>query len=72
VLRPDKIRELQPFTPIISIYISQPGLSPETADDHTTVAYQPLCTYQVVNHTGELDLAVSQVLGIIHTGGRHV
>lgn len=72
VLRPDTIEGLRQFTPtsIIGIYIIRPGLGQSTTeDDRICVAHQHLCAYQVTNISGELDLAVSQVLGIIHAHG---
>jgi len=70
VLRPDKIEELRQFTPtsIIGIYIVRPGLVQSTTeDDRICVTHQHLCTYQVTNISGKLDLAVTQVLNIVHT-----
>jgi guanylate kinase len=69
VLRPDKIGELRQLTPasIIGIYITRPGLDqPTTEDDHTSVAHQHRCTYQVTNVPDKPEHAVDQILDIIH------
>lgn len=67
VLRPDKINELQAFTPLLGIYLSQPeGDQSVSPDDQIIVVHQHLCRYHVLNVPGELDQAVEQILGIIH------
>lgn len=67
VLRPDKINELQAFTPLLGIYLSRPESDQSVSpDDQIIVAHQHLCQYHIVNVPGELDQAVEQILGIIH------
>jgi hypothetical protein len=67
VLRPDKISELQAFTPLLGIYLS--GAESDqfiTPDDQIIVAHQQLCRYHVVNVPGKLDQTVEQIRGILH------
>lgn len=72
VLRPDKIGELEQYTPLIGMYIVGPSLDqPPTEDDQIIVAHQHLCRYRVVNERGSLDQAVDEIVRLLqtHTGG---
>lgn len=79
VLRPDKIRALQAFTPtpLLGIYLTRPDFNqPHSEDDYIIIAHQHLCTYQITNIPGHLDQAVRQILALIQEasyakGGRH-
>jgi guanylate kinase len=67
VLRPDKISELQAFTPapLLGIYVMKPGCEPHSEDDHIIFAHQHLCSYHIMNIPGDLDQAVFQILALM-------
>ena len=73
VLRPDKISELQLFTPtpLLAIYIMKPGCEPLSEDDHIIFSHQHLCSYQIMNIPGDLDQAVFQILSLIMQESNH-
>jgi guanylate kinase len=74
ILRPDKIGKLQPFTPtpLLGIYIVRPGHDkPCSEDDHIIVAHQHLCSYQIINISGDIDQAVFQILSLIRQQEAH-
>lgn len=66
VLRPDKLDELQAFTPLLGIYLSGPEEHlPVSPDDRIILAHQQRCQYHVRNTPGALEQAVEHILDII-------
>lgn len=68
VLRPDKLNELQQFTPLLGIYILRAEqCSPLSQDDQIIVDHRHLCLYQITNVPGNIDVAVAEILALIQT-----
>jgi hypothetical protein len=73
VLRPDKIPELQTFTPLIGIYvIKAAGLDqPISSSDQIILDHRHFCLHQVTNIHGDLERTVTEILTLlqIYSGG---
>jgi guanylate kinase len=68
VLRPDKLHELQEYTTLIGIYIFKARQDlPPSQDDQIILDHRCLCHYHITNVPGDIEVAVNEILAIIHT-----